>query len=94
MAEIAAKLEIKNDKIAEPTLYLGGNDDKFQLPNGKHARSITSSSYIRDAIETVQRLIAKDGRTTKTGNRPHKVPLPHGYKTELDTTDECDADHT
>ena len=46
MAEIAAKLEIKNDGIAEPTLYLGGNDEQFQLPNGKHAQSITSISYI------------------------------------------------
>ena len=25
---------------------------------------------------------------------PQKFPLPHGYNPELDTTDECDADHT
>ena len=39
---ITAKFEIKNDDIDEPKIYLGGNIEKFQLPNGKHARSITS----------------------------------------------------
>ena len=37
MAGIAVKFEIKNDDIAEPKLYSGGNVDKFQLPNGKYA---------------------------------------------------------
>ena len=29
-----------------------------------------------------------------TVKRPHKGPLPHEYKTELDATDECNADRT
>ena len=49
---------------------------------------------MQGAIYTVQRLLSKDGRTFKTEKRPHKVPLPHGYKPEMDTTDECNADHT
>ena len=94
MVGISAKSEINNDEIAEPELYLGGNVEKFQLPNGKHAWSITSTSYMKGAIDTVQRLLAKYGRTLNTGNRPYKGTLPYGYKPELDTTDECDADHT
>ena len=43
MAGIAAKFEIKNDEIAEPKLYLGGNVEEFQLPNGEYAWSITST---------------------------------------------------
>ena len=88
MEVIAANFEIKNDDIAEPKIYLGSNVEKFQLPNGKYACSITSNSYVKGAIDTVQRLLANDGRTLKTGKRPHKVPLPHGYKPEMDTTDE------
>ena len=49
---------------------------------------------MQGAIYTVQRLLSKDGRTFKTEKRPHKVPLPHGYKPELDMNYECDADHT
>ena len=45
MPGIAAEFEIKNDKIAEPKLHLGGNVEKFQLLNGMYAWSITSSSY-------------------------------------------------
>ena len=53
MAGISAKFEIKNDEIAEPKLELGGNVEKFQLPNGKYAWSITSNSYVQGAIYTV-----------------------------------------
>ena len=94
MAGIAAKFEINNDKIAEPKLYLGGNIEKFQLPNGKYARSINYNSYVKGDIDTAQRLFSEDVRTFNTGKGNHKVLLPHGYKPELDTTDECDAYHT
>ena len=94
MVGIAAKFEIKNDEIAEPKLYLGANVEKFQLKNGKYAWIITSTSYVQGAIYTVQRLLDEDGRTLKTEKRLHKGPLPNRYKPELDTTDECDADHT
>ena len=58
MAGISAKFEIKNDDISESKLYLGGNVEKFQLPNGKYAWSITSTSYVQGAIDTMQRLLA------------------------------------
>ena len=45
-------------------------------------------------METVKTLLAEEGRELKSGKRPHKGPLPHGYKAELDVTDECDADMT
>ena len=37
MTRIAAKFEINDDEIAEPKLYLGGNIENFQSPNGNHA---------------------------------------------------------
>ena len=80
MAGISAKFEIKNEDIDEPKLYLGVNVEKFQLTNGKYELSITSNSYLQGAIYTVQRLIAEYCRTLKNVKRPHKGPLPHGYK--------------
>ena len=77
MVGIAAKFDIKNDRIAEPKLYFGGKVEKFQLPNGKYAWSITSTSYVQGAIDNVQRLIVKDGSKLRTGKRPHKGPLLH-----------------
>ena len=88
---IAGKLDIKNDEIEEPKLYLGSNFEKFQLPNGKMTWSLTSNSYVQGAVETVHRLLSEDGRTLKSGKRSHKGPLPHGYMPEMDTSDECNT---
>ena len=88
MAEIAAKFEIKNDKISEPKLYLGGNVEKFQIPNGKYAWTITSTAYVQGAIDTMQVLISEDVRTLMNEKRTHKGPLTHIYKPELGTPDE------
>ncbi len=49
---------------------------------------------MKAAVETVKALLAEEGRELKTGKRPHKGPLPLGYKPELDVTKELDADQT
>ena len=94
MVGIEAKFEIKNDNIAEPKLYLGGNVEKFQLPNSNHAWSITFNSYVKGYIYAVKRFLSEDGSTLNIVKRNHKGPLPHRYKPELYTTGECDVDHT
>lgn len=94
MEGISSHFEIKNDEIAEPKSYLGADIEKFQLPDGRNAWSLTANSYVKNAIDTVERLLAEDGRTLKSGARKHKGPLPPDYKPELDTTEECNADMT
>ena len=37
MLGIVAKYNINNDEIAEPKIYLCGNAENLQLPNGKYA---------------------------------------------------------
>ena len=37
--------------------------------------------------------LSEDNIELKRGKLPHKGPLPHGYKTDLELTYECDADH-
>ena len=44
-------------------------------------------------MQTIKYLLYEYNRGFKSGKRPHKGPLPHGYKPELDVTDECDAEH-
>lgn len=94
MDGIASHFEIKNGDISEPKTYLGADVEKFQLPNGKYAWSLTANSYVKNAVDTVQMLLAEDGRELKTGARKHKGPLPPDYKPELDTSDECGAELT
>ena len=46
------KIKFKNDKIAEPDMYLGARLHKKQI-NGNHAWTITSVDYIKAAIDTI-----------------------------------------
>ena len=69
MKQIGARFEIKNGDVAPPTRYLGADISQFQLPNGKLAWSMSSQSYCKAAVETVQRLLPEDGRELKTGKK-------------------------
>ena len=93
MKQIGTSFEIKNDEYGPPTQYLGADVEQFTLRDGSKAWSLLSTSYVKNAIETVTRLLAEDGRELKSGARPHKGPLPQGYKPELDTTEECSIEH-
>ena len=41
----------------------------------------------------IKYLLSEDNRELNIGKRPHKGPLPHGYKPEMDAMDECYAKH-
>ena len=41
-------------------------------------------------VHTIKYWLSKDNIELKSGKRPHKGPLLHGYKPELDVTDEFD----
>ena len=73
-------------------IYLGTEIERFVLPDGRTCWSMKRETYVKAAVETVRSLLAEDGRELKTGKRPHKGPLPPGYKPELDVTKELDAD--
>ena len=94
MKQIGKRFEIKNDEYGPPKTHLGADVELFTLPDGTRAWSLFSTSYVNSAVETVKALLAEDGRELKSGKRPHKGPLPHGYKPELDVTNECDESMT
>ena len=95
MEMIGKGFDLKNDEYGPPTTYLGGDVETFQLPDGKRAWSMLSTSYVRNAVKTVDILLAGDELELKgSSNKRHAGPLPSGYKPELDTTDECDPEYT
>ena len=85
--EITSYYKAKKDSIQKPKLYLGANIDRFQLPDGREAWSTSPRSYVKNAIETVEKLFNEDGEgyTLKSNA---KNPFPPNYKPELDVTEE------
>ena len=63
------------------------------MSDGKYAWSIKFDSYVAAAMQTIKHFLSADNRELKSGKQPHKGPLPHGYKPELDVTDECNPEH-
>ena len=61
MKKIGMQFEIKSDEYGPPKMYLGGDVEKFQLPDGRLAWSIHSASYVKSAIETVKALLKEEG---------------------------------
>ena len=67
MKEIGMRFEIKNNKNGPPIMYLGGDIEKFQLPDGSSTWSMTSCLYVNAAVETIRALLAKDGHNLRSG---------------------------
>ena len=93
MKAIGKEFEIKNDEYGPPEYYLGAGVEKFRTDNGATCWSMKSDKYVKNAVQTVEDLLAEDGRELKGGKRNHANCLPVDYKPELDTTRECDEEH-
>ena len=93
MKDIGLAFDIKDNKYGPPIAYLGSNVEPFHMSDVKYAWRINWDSYVSDAVQTIKYLLSEDNRDLNSDKRPHKGPLPHGYKPEVDMTDECDSDH-
>jgi hypothetical protein len=74
--------------VSEPSIYLGANVMKHQLPNGSSCWAMSSETYVKNAIINVKELLREDGRELRTTKRRGRTPLPISYKPELDQTTE------
>ena len=84
--------KIKDDRIGPPSIYLGANFSKFQVPGNPSGRSywaIAADTYVKEAVKNLKALLAMEGQTLKTNAT---TPFPSGYWPELDTSDELDAE--
>ena len=89
MKDIQAVFKLKDDKIEEPSTYLGAALSKMQTRDGGTCWTMSSDPYCTAAVKNVEMKLAKDGRTlpTKCFN-----PMISNYQPELDTSPELNAE--
>ena len=91
MRSIQVKFKIKNDKMEEPDTYLGADISKFENDDGCLCYAMSSDKYCAALVENVTGTLGKKGRELPSRCL---MPLPAGYKPELDITGELKADGT
>jgi hypothetical protein len=83
--EIGKYFDLKEASIGTPDIYLGGKVSKVQLENGAIAYTFSSSQYVKNAIDNVEKYL--EARNAKLPCRAN-TPLSPNYRPELDVTDE------
>jgi hypothetical protein len=94
MSQIQESFTVKPDSIEEPKTYLGADVSKVYYPDGSHAWTMGSESYVKKAVKNMKAKMAKDGLefNKKLSDPAISVPQPLSsvsYRPELDTSVEC-----
>ena len=80
--------EFNMASVGTPERYLGTDIGRCTMPNdatGAEYWSMSSHSYVRNAVQNVKLLLNEEGRGLKS---TAKTPFTTTYRPELDTTDE------
>jgi hypothetical protein len=78
---------LKDGTVQEQETYLSADIQRHKLADGKKALAISSDTYVRRAVEEVERELAKIGKQLK---RKVVLPLASGYRPKLDALPELD----
>ena len=78
---------LKDGTVQEPETYLGADVRRYELADGQKAWAISSDTYVRRAVEEVERELARVGKQLK---KKVVSPLASGYRPELDASPELD----
>ncbi len=89
MKGIQHNFKIKNDKIEEPSMYLGAEISKMHNETNKECWAMSSDKYCAAAVANVSTNLEKKGLKLPT---KCITPLSNGYRPELDVTAELKAD--
>ena len=83
LAGLQGTFKLKDNKIEEPDMYLGGQLGKMQV------WTVLAEKYVSASVKNVEEALAKKGQRL-----PSKLysPLPDKYRPELDTSAELKAD--
>jgi hypothetical protein len=73
MAKIDQHFKLKDGSVKEPTSYLGADVGKYLLPDGTTAWYLSSDTYVKNAIKSVEDWLHK---------RSPGTPRHHGLKTK------------
>ena len=89
MHSVQETFKLKDNKIAEPKVYLGASLSKMKTKDGGECWTMSSDIYCQAAVKTIEETLAKEGKRL-----PSKCynPIMANYKPELDTSPELMAD--
>jgi Reverse transcriptase (RNA-dependent DNA polymerase) len=76
---------LKDGSVGPPSRYLGADIERVWLDSGHSAWTMSAHSYIKTAIENLQKQLAEDGYGKLRGRAPR--PFRHEYHAELDGTE-------
>jgi hypothetical protein len=62
MKRIQEDFKLKDDKIAEPDVYLGATLSKMKLDSGKQCWTMSPEQYVKAAVTNVEEDLAKNGK--------------------------------
>ncbi len=62
MKRIQEDFKLKDDKIAEPDVYLGATLSRMKLESGKHCWTMSPEQYVKAAVTNVEEDLAKNGK--------------------------------
>ena len=89
--ELGKYLELKEESIRPPKLYLGGHVSKVKLDNGVKCWSFSSSQYMQTAVNNVETHMVKINDARWQLLSKADTPLKASYCLELDVSPELDA---
>ena len=89
MQGIQNKFKLKDDKIAEPEIYLGAGLAKMITAQGIEAWTMSSDKYCQAAVANIETSLKNKGK--KLPNKCN-TPIEGGYRPETDATEELKAD--
>ena len=85
MDRLSANYTLKEGSVKVPETYLGADIRLHELPNGDKAWALSSDTYVRRAIEEVERELGFVGKVLK---KNVKSPFCCNYRPELDQSPE------
>lgn len=78
---------LKPGSVKVPETYLGADIRTNELSNGDKAWAISSDTYVKRAVEEVERELSRVGKTLK---KKVVSPMASNYRPELDSSPELD----
>jgi hypothetical protein len=81
MAMLSVVYTLKDGSVKEPDHYLGADIRKYELSGGNIAWALSSDTYVKRAVEEVERELEQVGQVLK---KKVVSPLASGYRPELD----------
>ena len=87
MSMLSMVYTLKEGSVKEPENYLGADIRKHELSGGKMAWALSSDTYVKRAVEEVERELELIGQALK---KKVVTPIASGYRPEFDASPELD----